>query len=301
MKQMRRITIVGLLILLLLGLVACKEVIHGGSSSSIPDAATDPTTESTTEPTTEATIPKVGWIEENGDRYYYTADSEMTVGWATIDEKTYYFRPDGTMATGRVEIDGAIRWFDPLGQELLLVNPWYKMPEGYVPDVVKYNSSHKVDKACIESLKQMMADCKAAGNNPLICSSYRTTKKQTTLYNNKVNYYLGKGYSRADAEVAAGKVVAVPGTSEHQIGLAVDLVDKSNQNLNSSQEKTPSQKWFMANSWKYGWILRYPNDKSEITGIIYEPWHYRYVGVEVAAYIHESGLCLEEYLESITK
>ena len=92
-------------------------------------------------------------------------------------------------------------------------------------------------------------------------------------------------------------VVAVPGTSEHQLGLAVDLVDLDNQNLNESQEETAVQKWLLGNSWKYGFILRYPNDKRGLTGIIYEPWHYRYVGKDAAREIYETGVCLEEYLE----
>ena len=89
----------------------------------------------------------------------------------------------------------------------------------------------------------------------------------------------------------------MPGTSEHQLGLAVDIVDISNQHLDASQENTAVQKWLMEHSWEYGFILRYPNEKSEITGIIYEPWHYRYVGREDAEQIHTLGVCLEEYLE----
>ena len=91
-------------------------------------------------------------------------------------------------------------------------------------------------------------------------------------------------------------MVAVPGTSEHQLGLALDIVDMNHQILDESQEETDTQQWLMAHSWEYGFILRYPNDKSEITGIIYEPWHYRYVGRDAAREIYEQGVCLEEYL-----
>ena len=107
---------------------------------------------------------------------------------------------------------------------------------------------------------------------------------------------MAQGLSQDDAETEAAKVVAVPGTSEHQLGLALDIVDLNNQNLDESQESTPVQKWLMEHSWEYGFILRYPNEKSEITGIIYEPWHYRYVGVDAASEIHKLGVCLEEYL-----
>ena len=143
----------------------------------------------------------------------------------------------------------------------------------------------------------MMDACRAAGNSPVICSSYRSYEKQQSLYQNKVNRLAAQGYSQEKAREEAAKAVALPGTSEHQLGLAVDIVDIANQNLDSSQEDTAVQQWLMEHSWEYGFILRYPNDKSDITGIIYEPWHYRYVGKDAAAEIYQQGLCLEEYLE----
>ena len=92
--------------------------------------------------------------------------------------------------------------------------------------------------------------------------------------------------------------MAVPGTSEHQLGLALDIVDRSNQNLDESQEDTAVQQWLMKHSWEYGFILRFPTGKSDVTGIIYEPWHYRYVGKEAAKEIYDRGICLEEYLDA---
>ena len=105
---------------------------------------------------------------------------------------------------------------------------------------------------------------------------------------------LAQGRTQEEAEAEAGTVVAVPGTSEHELGLAVDICDSENQNLDESQLETLTQQWLIEHCWDYGFILRYPVDKSEITGIIYEPWHYRYVGRKTQK-IHESGLCLEEY------
>ena len=93
--------------------------------------------------------------------------------------------------------------------------------------------------------------------------------------------------------------VAAPGTSEHELGLAVDIYSSENIELDESQEDTETQQWLMEHCYEYGFILRYPKDKSEITGIIYEPWHYRYVGVDAAMDIRDSGLCLEEYLEQM--
>ena len=107
--------------------------------------------------------------------------------------------------------------------------------------------------------------------------------------------------SEEEAKVEAAKAVAIPGTSEHQLGLAVDLVDANMQDLTSAQESTETQKWLMANSWRYGFIHRYPNGKTDITGIIYEPWHYRYVGRTAAAQIHELGVTFEEYIDMFYK
>ena len=147
-------------------------------------------------------------------------------------------------------------------------------------------------------IAQAMLDaCKAAGLRPVVRSSYRSQATQKRLYENKVSQWKGYGYSEEEARKKAATIVAVPGTSEHQLGLAVDIIDYNYPYLNEQQETMPTQKWLMENSWRYGFILRYPNEKSDITGIIYEPWHYRYVGEEAAAEIYELGVTLEEYLD----
>jgi len=184
---------------------------------------------------------------------------------------------------------------------LILVNRWNPMPEDYEVTLAELDSNHAVDERCYDDLQAMLADCRKAGLRPVICSSYRTNETQQRLYKAKVKKFRGKGYNQKRAEEEAGKIVAVPGTSEHQLGLAVDIVDKSHQVLDKSQERTKVQKWLIEHCWEYGFILRYPNDKSEITGIIYEPWHYRYVGKEAAKEITEQGVCLEEYLEAQSK
>ena len=145
----------------------------------------------------------------------------------------------------------------------------------------------------------MIEDCKARGLSPVICSSYRTLEKQQSLFESEVQSYMQQGHSRETAEKIAATSVAIPDTSEHQLGLAVDIVDINNQRLETEQEDTDVQKWLMANSWKYGFILRYPKDKTDITGTIYEPWHYRYVGKESAIYMHNHNLCLEEFIDFV--
>ena len=179
---------------------------------------------------------------------------------------------------------------------LLLVNPWNPIPENYEPELTYLRNGQAVDSRCYPELQQMMDDCRTAGLDPLICASYRTMEKQEALFEDKEARLIREGCPENEVEDEAAKVVAYPGTSEHQLGLALDIVDVSYQQLDTEQENTPVQQWLMKNSWKYGFVLRYPADKSDITGIIYEPWHYRYVGKEAAAEIYENKLCLEEYL-----
>lgn len=179
---------------------------------------------------------------------------------------------------------------------LTLVNPWNELPEDWQVDLVTLSNGLQIDRRCYDALQEMMDACREAGYGPLICSAYRTQETQQDLFNNKVAKLEAEGKSHDEAVQEAGTVVAVPGTSEHQLGLTVDVVDVNNQNLTEEQEKTPTQKWLMANSWRYGFIHRYPNSKSDITGIIYEPWHYRYVGKDAAQEIFNKGITLEEYL-----
>jgi len=183
---------------------------------------------------------------------------------------------------------------------LILVNPWYTLPEdGYTFKQVTVEGSYIVDERICDDLQQMLSDMRKEGLHPAICSAYRTYARQTRNYNNQIQQYLNKGYSQAEAENEASKWVAVPGTSEHHTGLALDIVSNRNYNLDESQEKEPEQQWLMAHCHEYGFILRYPNGKTDITGIYYEPWHYRYVGKEVAAEIAKSGVTLEEYLGKV--
>ncbi len=183
---------------------------------------------------------------------------------------------------------------------LLLVNPWTPLPEDFVPgELVPVQNDQAVDARAYPDLQDMLGDMSQAGLSPLICSSYRSQERQQELYDNKVQRVMAEGVSLEAAQAEAARWVARPGTSEHQTGLAVDIVSLSNQMLDETQESTPEFQWLAENAWKYGFILRYPSDKSEKTGIAYEPWHFRFVGKEAAAEMHDLGLCLEEYLESL--
>ena len=195
--------------------------------------------------------------------------------------------PEGNTQEPPVNVDDEL---------LTVVNPWNPLPEDWVSDLVTLSDGRRVDSRCYEAFEEMMAACRDAGYAPFLCSAYRTQETQQSLYDNKVQRLMNSGMGEEEAKVEAAKAVAIPGTSEHQLGLAVDIVDANMQDLTDEQEKTETQKWLMANSWRYGFIHRYPNDKTDITGIIYEPWHYRYVGKAAAQDIFNRDITLEEYV-----
>ncbi len=241
-----------------------------------------------------------GWNEIGGKQHYFDETGAAASGWVKLDGLMYYFYTDGAPAQGREVIDGEIHHFAPNGQVLYLVNPWNPLPEDYTVELTPINETHKIAAVAYQDFLDMFTDCKEAGFDPAVCSSYRTQEYQEGLFRNRIDRYVKEGYAEDVATELAGRSVAVPGTSEHQLGLALDIVDNNNWHLDETQADMPTQIWLMENSWRYGWILRYPNEKSEITGIIYEPWHYRYVGKTVAKEIYDLGICLEEYLEMLT-
>lgn len=186
----------------------------------------------------------------------------------------------------------------PADWKLTLVSPEHPLPEDYAVTLTRLKNGQAVDERCYPALQEMMDACRTEGLEPLICSSYRTWEKQTRLFENKVARFAAGGLSPEAARAEAARVVAVPGTSEHHLGLAVDIVDSAYQLLDDAQADTPVQQWLMAHAWEYGFVLRYPRDKEDVTGIVWEPWHYRYVGKEAAEEMTAQQLCLEEYLDA---
>ena len=182
---------------------------------------------------------------------------------------------------------------------LVLVNPWNEMAEGYEPpELVEIEPDQEVDSRIAEDLKKMLADANAQGLSPFICSAYRSVERQESLFDSGFQKRVNSGLGYYEAYLKTASVIAVPGTSEHALGLAVDIVSNDYTNLDEGQEETEEFKWLSENCHKYGFILRYPNGTTDITGIIYEPWHFRYVGEEIATEIAELGVTLEEYLEN---
>ena len=179
--------------------------------------------------------------------------------------------------------------------KLVLVNKQHPIPDDYEFELGTISGSMQCDERVIAPLFDMLKAARADGVNLIVCSPYRDIDRQTMLFGNKVDRYMGGGMSYMDAYNLASQAVTVPGSSEHQIGLAVDIITDGYSSLDEGFGDTAAGKWLADNSAKYGFILRYPSGKEEITSIEYEPWHFRYVGVDAAGVITDNGLCLEEF------
>lgn len=228
-----------------------------------------------------------GWLDVPEGKFYFNDDGFAHAGWVTDETGRFYLYGDGTYATGFVEINGVERYFLPTGEYVILCNRWNLIPDDYEMNLVKIGN-FKLDAYCYDAMLEMMDAAKAEGITLKLNSTYRSKATQQSMWETRRVKYMGQGMTLEEADAYIGRSVAVPGTSEHQTGLAADI--------------TGSQKmydWLAENSWKYGFILRYPEDKIEITGIIFEPWHFRYVGKTMAKDIFDSGLCLEEYMQML--
>ncbi len=240
---------------------------------STPDAPPTPTTTSTTTATTVQTT-------------VATTTQQPT----TADPVNHYVQPAGG------------EWY------LKLANDWNTLPEDYDDSftAVEYGgglTGKLFDSRAVEALREMLAAGNAA--NPALrlqpVSCYRSVALQKSLYERQVTTQMKNGLSREQAEVVAATIVKRPGQSEHNTGLAADLGGSGDYSLEQSFENTAAFRWLYENCADYGFILRFPKGKEAITGVIYEPWHYRYVGKEAAKEIMDNGLCLEEYLEKYKK
>jgi len=179
--------------------------------------------------------------------------------------------------------------------QLTLVNSGHPLDKDFAPELTAIENSQKFDARAADDLKAFIAAARAQGLSVYLSSGYRAYSTQEYLFNRKVSQMEAAGL-KGDAAIAAAKrIVAYPGTSEHQLGLACDITDKYYESMGVSLADTALLKWMKEHCAEYGFILRYPEDKQDITGVMYEPWHFRYVGVEAAAYIMEHGLCLEEF------
>ncbi len=175
---------------------------------------------------------------------------------------------------------------------LTLVNSSYRIPGSYEPDLVYVcGSGERLDRKVAEHYEEMYEAAKAEGIYLTPCSGYRSYELQERNYNNKISFFESQGYSYDEAKVKAATIIMPPGSSEHNLGYAMDIVC-----VDEWFEDTDEFKWLTEHAADYGFIMRYPKDKQDITKVIYEPWHWRYVGVELAKELKDSGLVLEEYM-----
>ncbi|MBQ9149050.1 MAG: D-alanyl-D-alanine carboxypeptidase family protein [Oscillospiraceae bacterium] len=239
-----------------------------------------------------------GWLELDDAKYYLNDDGALHTGWLEQDGQKYYLKEDGTVARGKLVIDEKTYYFTSTGANIIMVNSWNKVPDDYEVELTTLSNGKRVAVDCYDALMKMLSDCEAAGCHPNVIGAYRTVGDQRALMSNKIASLQEAGYSYSQAYARAMIQVAIPGHSEHHLGLALDILDRYYPESYSGENNC--MVWLNEHCWEYGFIIRYPNEKTNITGIMFEPWHYRYVGVELAMEMRDSGLCLEEYLDQLT-
>ena len=188
------------------------------------------------------------------------------------------------------ETEGENAWM------LRLVNHTNPLPDDFTVELGTLPNGLQFDARAIDQLEKMLDDGNASGLQLMVCSAYRSIARQDQLFEQMKQQYIAQGMTEQEAYDKTSTIRTPHACSEHSSGLAADIVAVNYQTLDDGFGDTPEAKWLAAHAVEYGFILRYPKDKEDITGIIWEPWHFRYVGVENAQKIKDSGLCLEEYL-----
>ena len=209
----------------------------------------------------------------------------------TSSEETEKTTEPERSESGRIIVD-----IDSVEWNLIVVNMEREIPQGYDPETKEVlDSGYELDARVTPYYEEMYRAGKKDGVTLTPFSGHRSYERQRINYNNLTETYMSRyGIGRKEAAEKAAKVILPPGTSEHNIGIAMDICNTYDSFANSAEYA-----WLMENAHKYGFILRYPKEKEDVTGIVYEPWHWRFVGVEYAEKIKNSGLCLEEYLDSV--
>lgn len=182
--------------------------------------------------------------------------------------------------------------------QLVLVNADYAIDQSFKPELAEVQNGYQMDKRALSDAQRMIQDAGEQGVELLVCSGYRSYESQQKHFETSVQSLQNSGYTEAAAIESTQRLIARPGTSEHQTGLALDIVTPSYQGLDDGYAETDAAKWLLEHAAEYGFILRYPKDKEAITKIGFEPWHYRYVGKKAASEIMSRGICLEEYFEN---
>lgn len=182
---------------------------------------------------------------------------------------------------------------------LILVNKQHPIPDQYEVKVGNLSKGMKCDVRVIAKIREMLENAQQDGIILSIKSPYRNDQRQTYLFNKKVKTNMKQKMSYLEAYKESAQAVTLPGASEHQIGLAFDIVSNQYSLLEEEFAQTEAGNWLSEHSHEYGFILRYPKGKEDITGIEFEPWHFRYVGVEAATYMYNNNLTLEEFVSML--
>ena len=217
----------------------------------------------------------------------------------SVDEILENSQSNYSLDTNDTLVEGQV--FSKDDWNLLLVNKQHPVPENHTFELGTIAGAMECDARILPELFAMLKDAKAEGISLSVCSPYRDISRQKILFDRKIKLHMGNGYSYMEAYKKASQIVTVPGASEHQIGLALDIISSDYTSLDEGFGKTAAGKWLQKHSKEYGFILRYPKGKEYITGIDFEPWHFRYVGKEAATIIMDNGITLEEFVESISE
>lgn len=287
-KNARGFLFLMLTVVVLFVSVVCL-VINNRNDKIISGASIDETDSVENAPTIETTTAE----KQTDNKKSETKDEknpETTAPETAIKEVTTK-QPVTAVAAGTINNPTLIT-IDENNWNLTLVNSGYRIPDNYTPDLVYVcGSSERLDSRVAKHYENMFEAASKDGVYLTPCSGYRSYERQEINYNNKIGYYESLGYSKEDAAVKAATIIMPPGSSEHNLGYAMDIVC-----VDEWFEDTDEFQWLMKNAQDYGFILRYPKDKQDITKVTYEPWHWRYVGVEAAKEMKASGQVLEEYL-----
>jgi len=250
---------------------------------------------------------QAGVLEEDGLEGYENAETDYdesdlaSMDEILLDDDNEKYMGDAENTEGSVSDNdvGSSQKLSRNDWKLILINKHHSIPEGYEFPLGNINASMRCDERIIPDLLEMLKAARNDGVSLIICSPYRDLNRQEALFNRKIKAYMRQGMSYLEAYQISSQAVTVPGSSEHQLGLAIDFLTNNYSSLNEGFADTQAGKWLAEHGCEYGFILRYPKGKEYITGIEYEPWHYRYVGKEAATQIMQQNLTLEEFVDML--
>lgn len=281
-KKRFKITSAIILLLIIIAIVVCAILLSNPQKS---DSDNTTTTNNTTQATETSTV---AIQDTTADETTVTTEQTTATEAPTqpVNAEPQESKPYSDGVSVNFNKAETSKWY------MKLANPWTTpLPKDYAPSLSTVQG-YSVHSKIVKPLNAMISAAADDGINLYIVSGYRSYQRQETNFNNRVQQYINQGMTKAEAEKKTATIIAVPGTSEHHLGLALDF-----NSLDQNFANTKEGKWLAKNAYKYGFILRYEKDTTDITGIIYEPWHYRYVTVEHAKKIQEMDVTFEEYID----